>query len=512
MRSRTLHSALVAVGGLIALVAAAGPASAATCESLATAKLTNGTVTMAQPVAAGAFTQPGGRGGANAFADLPAFCRVAATLTPTRESDIKIELWLPASGWNGKFQAVGNGGWNGNIDTNALAGALRRGYAAASTDGGHQGGAGAWLQNPEKLADWGYRAVHEMAAAGKSLINAFYGEAPRFSYFTGCSAGGRQALKTAQRYPADFDGIVAGSPGLDWTGRAAGAVRVAQIFESDPARRVPAEKFKVINTAVMTQCDALDGVTDGVLENPMACKFDPGVLACKAPSTSPGAGVADASCLTPAEVETVRAIYASPANPKTKREITGLVPGSELSWTDLGWSAPARSTGVDVFRFASGNPQWSVAQFTFERDIVTAEEKGEVMNALDTNLKPFFDRGGKLIQYHGWNDPQISPGNSTQYYRRVVDAMGGAARVSGSYKLFMVPGMAHCGGGTGTSTFDMLAALEQWVEGKKAPESIPASRVANGAVVRTRPLCTFPQVATYKGAGSTDDAASFVCK
>jgi feruloyl esterase len=504
MRSRTQRSALVVVAGLMALLVAASPASAATCESLATAKLTNGAVTLAQPLAAGAFTQPGGRGGANAFADLPAFCRVAATLTPTKESDIKVELWLPASGWNGKFQAVGNGGWNGNIDTNALSGALRRGYAGASTDGGHQGGAGAWMQNPEKLADWGYRAVHEMAAASKSLINAFYGEAPRFSYFTGCSAGGRQALKTAQRYPADFDGIVAGSPGLDWTGRAAGAVRVAQIFESDPARRVPAEKFKVIHAAVMQQCDALDGVTDGVLENPMACKFDPAVLACK--------GTADASCLAPGEVETVRAIYASPANPRTKREITGLAPGSELQWTELGWSGPARSTGLEFFRFASGNPQWNVAQFKFETDIVTAEEKGDAMNALDTNLKPFFDRGGRLIQYHGWNDPQISPANSTQYYRRVVDAMGGAARVSGNYRLFMVPGMNHCAGGSGTSTFDMLTALEQWVEGKKAPDAIPASRVANGAVVRTRPLCPYPQVASYKGSGSTDEAANFVCK
>ena len=502
LRATSLAAALAAL-----MISTARPASAATCESLATAKLTNGTVTMAQPVAAGTFTQPGGRGGANAFADLPAFCRVAATLTPTKESDIKIEVWLPASGWNGKFQAVGNGGWNGNIDTNALAAALRRGYAGASTDTGHQGGAGPWMQNPEKLVDWGYRAVHEMAAASKSLINAFYGEAPRFSYFTGCSAGGRQALQSAQRYPADFDGIVAGAPGLDWTGRAAGAVRIAQIFESDPARKVPAAKFAVINAAVMKQCDANDGVTDGVLENPMACKFDPAVLQCKA-----DASAADASCLTPGEVETVRALYASPANPKTKREITGLVPGSEQSWTDLGWSAPARSTGLDVFRFATGNPQWSVAQFKFETDIVTAEEKGAVMNALDTNLKPFFDRGGRLIQYHGWNDPQISPGNSVQYYRRVVDAMGGASRVSGNYRLFMVPGMNHCGGGSGTSTFDMLTALEQWVEGKKAPDAIPASRAANGAVVRTRPLCPFPQVATYKGSGSTDDAANFVCK
>jgi feruloyl esterase len=481
----------------------AAPAYAATCESLSTAKLTNGTVTSAQTVAAGALSQTGGRGGA-ALADLPAFCRVAATLTPTKESDIKIEVWLPIAGWNGKLQAVGNGGWNGNIDTNALAGAVRRGYAGTSTDTGHQGGAGPWMQNPEKLTDWAHRSVHETAVAAKALVNTFYGEAPKFSYFTGCSAGGRQALVAAQRYPADFDGIVAGSPGADWTSRAISAVRVQQVFEKDPAARVPAAKFPAINAAVMNKCDALDGVKDNVLENPKACTFDPAVLACK--------GTPDNSCLTPQEIETVRAIYASPANPKSKREIAGLAPGSETSWTDLGWSGPARTTGLDLMRFVANDPQWTVAQFNFDADVVRAEDKAGIMNALDTNLKPFFDRGGKLIHYHGWNDPQISPLNSTQYWDRLVKAMGGANRVSANYRLFMVPGMAHCGGGTGTSTFDMVAALEQWVEGKKAPDSIPASRSEGGKVVRTRPLCAYPQVATYKGTGSTDDAANFVCK
>ena len=497
--------AFLSVGA--ALVFFTAPAYAATCESLSSAKLANGTVTMAQSVAAGAFTAPagrGGRGGANPFADLPAFCRVAATLTPTKESEIKIEVWLPMSGWNGKLQAVGNGAWNGNIDINAIAAALRRGYAATSTDTGHEGGAGPWMQNPEKLADWAYRSVHETAVAAKAVINAFYGEAPKFSYFTGCSAGGRQAMVLAQRYPADFNGVVAGSPGLDWTSRAVSAVRVQQAFEKDPAGKVPAAKFPAINAAVMDKCDGLDGVKDGVLENPKACTFDPAVLACK--------GTPDNSCLTPAEITTVKAIYASPANPKTKRAIAGLAPGSESSWTDLGWSGPARSTGLELMRFVTNNPQWSLAQFNFDSDVVLAEDKAGMMNALDTNLKPFFDRGGKIISYHGWNDPQISPLNATQYYDRVVSAMGGRDRVAGSYRLFMVPGMAHCGGGTGTSTFDMVAALEQWVENKKAPESIPASRAEGGKVVRTRPLCAYPQVASYKGSGSTDDAANFVCK
>lgn len=498
---KSIVRALLSLSSVLVFVAA--PAYGATCESLSTAKLTNAKITSAVSVAAGELKQTGGRGGA-ALADLPAFCRVAATLTPTNESDIKIEVWLPMAGWNGKLQAVGNGGWNGNIDTNALAGAVRRGYAGTSTDTGHTGGAGPWMQNPQKLADWAYRSVHETAVAAKALINAFYGEAPKFSYFTGCSAGGRQAMVAAQRYPGDFDGIVAGSPGLDWTSRAISAVRVNQAFERDPAGKVPAAKFAAINAAVMNACDANDGVKDGVLENPKACKFDPSVLACK--------GTPDNSCLTQPEIETVRAIYASPANPKSKREIAGLAPGSEANWTDLGWSGPARSTGLELMRFVANDPQWTIAQFNFDADVVRAEDKAGMMNALDTNLKPFFDRGGKLISYHGWNDPQISPLNATQYYDRVVKTMGGANRVSNNYRLFMVPGMAHCGGGTGTSTFDMLTALEQWVEGKRAPDSIPASRVEKGATIRTRPLCAYPQVATYKGSGSTDDAANFVCK
>jgi len=199
------------------------------------------------------------------------------------------------------------------------------------------------MQNAEKLADWGYRAVHETAASSKALINAFYGEAPKFSYFTGCSAGGRQAMKEAQRYPADFDGIIAGSPGLDWTGRAVGAVRLHQLFEKSAEHRVPTAKFAAINAAVLQKCDGLDGVADGVLENPKACSFDPAVLQCKAGATP------DNSCLTAAELETVRAMYTSPVNPKSKREITGLVPGSELNWTELGWSGPARSTGLEPF-------------------------------------------------------------------------------------------------------------------------------------------------------------------
>ena len=504
--SRPAVAVPAALGVLAILAFGAGQASAATCENLSSMKMSGATITSAQTVAAGAFTAPGGRGGAANFSDLPAFCRVAATLTPTPESDIRIEVWLPASGWNGKFQAVGNGGWNGNIDTNALAGAVRRGYAAASTDTGHQGGGGPWMQNREKLIDYGHRAVHEMTVKAKAIVNEFYGAAPRFSYFTGCSAGGRQGLIAAQRYPDDFDGIVAGAPALNATGRATFALWIAQNTHKDDASLIPAAKFPAIHEAVLQACDALDGATDRLIENPKACRFDPQVMACK-DGDSP-------TCLTPAQVVTARVMYQPLVNPRTKEQIfPGLAYGSELGWNTFGGQQPF-GIATQMFQFMVFNdPNFDYKTLNFDTHMaqVSKIENGQI-NALDTNLKPFFASGGKLLQYHGWADPQIVAANSTEYYDRVLKAMGGGANVMNSYRLFMVPGMAHCGGGTGTSTFDMLAALEQWVENGKTPESIAASRVTGGKVERTRPLCAYPQRAVYKGSGSIDEAANFVCK
>jgi len=470
--------------------------AALACERLTTVAVPHGTVTSAQSVDAGALAQ---------FATLPAFCRVAARLRPSEDSDIKMELWLPAANWNGKFQEVGNGAFSGSIAEPAMAAALRRGYAAASTDTGHTGNTARFaLGHPEKVIDFGWRAIHETAVASKAIVEAFYASAPRLSYFTGCSAGGRQALKEAQRFPADFDGIVAGAPGLDWTGRAAQAVRVAQATEK-PAARLSKEDAALLHTAVLAACDALDGVKDGVIDDPTRCTFDPAALQCASEKT--------ASCLAPAQVRTAKLLYDGRANPKTKREITALARGSEAGWTENGWTASARATGLDQFRFlVFRDPAWDVGAFDFDADIARAEAADNgTINALDPDLKAFFDRGGKLIQYHGWSDPQISPGNSTQYYSRVVKALGGADRIAGSYRLFMAPGMGHCGGGDGPNTFDMLAALEQWVEQRTPPDRVIASHATGGAVDRTRPLCPYPQVAIYKGAGSTDDAASFAC-
>jgi feruloyl esterase len=492
---------------LMVLVFNAVPGVAATCESLASTKLPNATITAAQTVAAGAFAPAGGggRGGGAQFSDLPAFCRIAATLKPTADSDIKIEVWMPAaSGWNGKFEAVGNGGWNGNIDNNALATALRRGYAAAATDTGHEGGAGVWMQNAEKRIDFGSRAVHEMTVKAKSLINSYYGNDAKLSYFNGCSAGGRQALKASQVYPNDFDGIIAGAPALNTTGRAAFAVWIAQNMHKEEASYIPPAKYPAIHDAVLQACDALDGVKDKVIENPRQCKFDPKVLQCTAGDSS--------SCLTSAQVLSAQTMYKPVFNSQTKKEIfPGLEYGSEMGWATFGGPQPF-GIGTQMYQFMmEKGPDYKTVNFDSDWTAVEKVENGQI-NAMDPNLKAFFAHGGKMIQYHGWADQQIPSGSSVEYYQSVLNTMGGIGKVKDNYRLFMVPGMGHCGGGDGPASFDMLTALEQWVEKSKAPDSIPAAHLANGQPDRTRILCPYPQAATYKGSGDTNDAANFVCK
>jgi feruloyl esterase len=478
-------------GSLLVRAQVAAPSAAAgTCESLLSLKLPSTTITQAR-------VDPG----------APASCRVAATLRPSSDSEIKMELWMPTTNWNGKYQAVGNGAFNGTINHGAMTTGLARGYATSSTDTGHTGGSASFgLGHPEKVVDFGWRAMHETAVASKKIIASYYGNDAKFSYFNGCSAGGRQGMQAAQRFPADFDGIIAGAPGLDWTGRAAQAVRIAKHLEQNEAARLGQAQRQLLHAAVIASCDVNDGVKDGVLENPRRCKFDPGVLACK--------GSEEGACLTVPQVETARLIYSAAVNPKTKRAINGLEPGSELGWTDLGWTASARATGLEQFRFlVFGDPAWTVQKFNFDSDIVQAEDAdNNTINALDPNLRPFFRDGGKLISYHGWSDPQIAPAGTTQYYERVVQVLGGRDKVHDAYRLFMAPGMGHCSGGNGPNTFDMLTALERWVEAGLAPDHIPASITRPSAMLdRSRPLCPYPQVAVYKGTGSTDEGANFAC-
>ena len=498
---------------LLAAIALSGAthATAATCESLASLTLPDTTITMAQTVAAGAFTMPGGGFMPSPVSpkSLPAFCRVAATLRPSKDSDIKIEVWLPADGWNGKFQGVGNGGWVGAIIYPALMEALQKGYASASTDTGHAGGPmdGSFaLGHPEKVTDFGYRAVHEMTVKAKAIVAAFYDKSAKYSYWNGCSSGGKQGLKEAQRYPNDYDGIIAGAPANYWTHLTAATMWVGAATHKDEASFIPPAKYKMMHEAAIKTCDAVDGLKDGLIDDPRRCHFDPKVLECQ--------GADAPTCLTASQVEAAKKIYGPATNPRTGQAFfPGLEPGSELGWAFMAGGKEPSEIGVAEFRnIVYHDPNWDWRTFDFDKGITLAEKvDNNTITATDPNLKPFFSHGGKLLMYHGWTDPLIAPENSINYYTSVLDKMGGASKASGSIRLFMVPGMDHCGGGEGPNSFDSVSVMEQWVEKGDAPAQITAAHMAGGKVDRTRPLCTYPQVARYKGSGSIDAAASFVC-
>lgn len=502
--------------------------AAQTCERLASLKLENTTITAAQSVAAGSFTPP--TGSAAPYSELPAFCRVTGMIKPTSDSEINFEVWLPSSGWNGKFQGVGNGGFAGSISQAALAGPLARGYATASTDTGHTGGDAAWaLGHPEKITDYGHRGVHEMTVKAKMIISAFYGAGPKHSYFASCSNGGRQGLMEVQRYPNDYDGIIAGAPANSFTHILAGFVWNLQATLADPAGYIRPTKLKAVEAAALASCDRRDGVADGVIDDPTECHFDPSVLLCQ--------GAESDACLTESQVAALKKIYSGPRNSKGEQLIPGFVPGGETGPGGWGlWitgAAPNRSlqSFFATQTFANmiyNNPAWDFKSFNMDKDSKLADEKlGMNLNATDANLKAFKGRGGKLILYHGWSDAALPPLNTINYFRGVAAKMG-AREADAFVRLYMVPGMQHCGGGPGPDSFgalvtgilsdtqhDLTLAIERWVEDGIAPNQIIASKRQSPdpkvPATRTRPLCPYPQVARYKGSGSTDDAANFVC-
>jgi feruloyl esterase len=502
--------------------------AAPNCEEILKLTLPATTITGASMVAAGTFTSPEGR----AMPNLPAFCRVAGVIRPTSDSNIQFEVWMPAEGWNQKFQGVGNGGFAGSINFGGLGNAVSHGYATASTDTGHRaiGTDAAWaLGHTEKIVDFGYRAIHETAGQAKAIIHAYYGSAPRRSYFNGCSNGGRQALMEAQRFPEDYDGILAGAPANYWTHLLVQAMWDIQATMVDPAAYIPASKMPALESATLAACDALDGVKDGVIDDPRKCHFDPSVLLCKDAETD--------SCLTAAQAGALKKIYVGPQDSKGQQLMPGFSPGGETGVGGWGlWitgPAPGKSLqyafGTQFFaNMVYKNAAWDFRTFNVDRGLSAAEEKfAAVLNATDADLRPFRDRGGKLIIYHGWSDVAIPPVNAINYYQSVVKKMG-AQNTAPFLRLYMVPGMQHCGGGPGPNSFgamgvgagdpmhDVDAAVERWVEEGVAPDRIIATKYKTGSdpasgVERTRPLCAYPKTAKWKGAGSTDDAANFAC-
>lgn len=509
-------------------------AAAETCENLISLKLPETTITAAQSIPAGTYTAPDGQ----VFTNMPAFCRVAATLTPTSDSDIGIEVWMPASTWSGKFEGVGNGGFAGSIDYSELAAGVRLGYATVSTDTGHTGSSydGSFaLGHPQKIIDFGYRAIHLMTVRGKQISVALYGSNPQHSYFDGCSTGGRQALMEAQRFANDYDGIVAGDPVAYYTHHHVGGNlwAVRQMFNKS-ASTVFTTQDTLLGDAVNAACDGLDGVLDGVLNDPRRCHFNPEKLLCQGSHTPP-------SCLSAAEVEAVKNIWTGPDQIVHEHDY---YPPFERGGEADGWPfsispqpPPAQQTdhhaeiGIPFFEyFVFDNPNWDFRTFNWISDpayvdnkvVVPGQTLSSVLNSVDPDLKQFRAHGGKLVQYHGFSDPEVPPLTSINYFESVVNLPGESSPEESMeltqefYRLFMVPGMNHCSGGPGANVFDILTPLVQWVEQKVAPDRVIATHYVNNdpsqGVAFTRPLCSYPQEAEYKGSGDPNDAANFACK
>lgn len=450
--------------------------------------------------------------------DLPPFCRVDAVLMPTADSEIRVEIWMPVEKWNGKFEGTGSGGFAGSIQTWGLADGLRHGYAVANTDMGTASSTGldgdALIGHPEKWTDWGMRATHEMTTVAKELIRAYYKKPPQHSYFNGCSTGGEQGLMEAQRYPEDYDGIVSGAPAHNRTRLHMAILWNFVMSEGAPETRIPAQKLPLLANAVLNACAAQKAVpTDAFLSfDPAGCRWDPQTLVCKAGDRP--------DCLTAEQVATAKKIYAGPSNAATHAAIyPGVEPGSESGWSSFVPENGEAPYGA-LFKWVFG-PQWKWQSFDFNRDVAKVDARlGPVLNATSPDLSAFKADGHKLILYHGWADWLVPSRESLNYYENVVDANAKSAvedhrskldETRTFLRLFMIPGMAHCGGGPGLNNVEALTPLEQWVEDGVAPESLKAWRDDHGTTTISRPVCAYPQVARYDGKGDVNDARSFAC-
>jgi feruloyl esterase len=504
-RSNRLFTTAACLATAVSALLGTSAANAATsCADLAKLALPDTRITLAERVPAGAFAAPG----VAQPLQVPALCRVAGVVSPA----IKFEVWLPeGSGWNGRFQAVGGGGLAGIISYPAMAEAVRNGYASSSTDTGHESTDFTWLVDRQRVIDYGYRAIHEMTVKAKSIIEVHYGAAPQYSYFNGCSTGGRQGLMTAQRFPDDYDGIISGAPVNRFTQLHMGQLWTAHATLKKPGAVLTRDDLTKVQAAVVAQCDAHDGVKDGILTDPRTCNFDPSGLQ--------GFGAA--------QIEALKLIYQGAVNPRTGVQIyPGLEPGGEGPQpNNPGWSLIMN--GKEPFAIDNAvlggmgfenYEKWDWRTFDFDRDVALVDAKlFGTLNAVDPDLRDFKAQGGKLIVYHGWNDPGVMPQQTLDYYDSVVDYAGkshgsdGKAYTDEYLRLFMMPGVGHCRGGVGPDQADWVAALAGWVEKGAAPTSITARREDQGKVVMTRTLCPHPQVARYKGRGDTNAASSFEC-
>lgn len=493
---------------LLCLTFHARTAHAADCGQLAELHLPNTTITLAEPVAAGSFKAPSaGMGPPAAYDKLPAFCRVAGTIKPTADSDIRFEVWMPASGWNGKFVGVGNGVWAGAIPYYEMVNPLQRSYATAATDDGHQGNpldAGFAVGHPEKLIDFGHRAPHEMTVAAKATIAAFYEKAPTRSLFVSCSTGGRQGLMEAHRYPTDYDGISSMAPANPMVPLMVGSLWTGFVALKDEASHLPPPKLMMVHKAAVEACDADDGVKDGIISAPRRCRFEPAALQCKA-ADSP-------DCLTTSQVAAVRGIYDGPKNPRTGKPIyPGFERGSEAM-------LPLLTRGPEPFPVATTfmrglvfkDPKWDFKSFNYDQDVQRSlEAASAVLDVPASGLGAFVSSGRKLLLTHGWADGLIPARSTVDFYTALTNDIG-KKQAEKSTRLFMVPGMGHCAGGDGPFVIDAISAVDNWVETGRAPERLVASNPP-GAPPRTRPLCPYPQEAVYSGSGSTDEEKNFSC-
>ncbi len=493
------------------------------CENLASLKIPDVTLTLAKainpppdfevPSLPGRYGTPAGQ-----KVSVP-FCRVAGFAAPTSDSHIAFEVWLPiAANWNGYYLGEGNPGFVGAISYGGMAREIVHGYATASTDTGHAdaeatGALPPWaIGHPERVADWGYRAMHYTALAAKQIVRAYYGKPPKLSFLSSCHEGGNQALTEAQKYPTDYDGIAAGDPAYDITHLQAISVYLSWVALKDGVKApgyIPPSKYPVIHRAVLDACDALDGVRDGIIEDPTKCHFDPATIQCPAKEDYP-------SCLTSAQVETARQVYAGAKFDDGKQIYPGLEPGSELDWHWMLSGPDPMAINKDFFAtVVFQNPDWDWHTFDVSRDTRLADQKiGAMVNTTDPNLRPFEEHGGKLLMYQSWQEAAIPPGGLLNYYQRVEATMGGENKTQNFARLFMVPGAGMCSGfsvGSIPGAFDALDVIEKWRETGVAPDKIVTSHRVGGTVDRTHPACPYPQAAIYKGTGDPYDAANFTC-